>query len=390
MKIRVGVIFGGETVEHEVSVISALQAIDSMNKEKYEIVPIYIGKDKVWYTGTDLLDIKNYKNIELLKKNCKEVSLCKVNNEYVLVNVKGLFNKVIDKIDIAFPIVHGQNVEDGTLAGYLDTVGVPYVGCEVLGASLGQDKVLIKQVLSSAKLPILPYVWFYDVEFLDDKKKWLEKIKKLGYPVVVKPACLGSSVGINFVKDEKLIEDAINEAMEYDKKIVVEKAVENLVEVNCSILGNYEHQEASVLEEVMSGNAILTYDDKYVGNNKTKGSGKGMLNTSRIIPANISKDLTEKIEETSKEVFKVLNLSGVCRIDYLIDSKTKDYYVNEPNTIPGSLCFYLWEPKGKKYKELLDDLITLGIRNYKNKSKKTYSFDTNILENFNGVKGSKK
>ena len=299
-------------------------------------------------------------------------------------------NKVVEKIDVAFPIVHGQNVEDGTLAGYLDTVGIPYVGSGVLGASLGQDKVVIKQILNSVNIPVVDYVWFYDVEFDNDKDKYLKLIEEMGYPVVVKPASLGSSVGINFVKNEKTIEDAINEAIEYDKKIIVERAVDNLLEVNCSVVGNYSIQETSVIEEVMSANSILTYEDKYIGESKSKGASKGMVNASRRIPANISDKLTHDIEETSKEVFKALNLSGVCRIDYLIDSKTNKYYVNEPNTIPGSLSFYLWEPKGKKYNELLDDLITMAIKDYKNKLKKTYCFDTNILKNLNGIKGSKK
>lgn len=390
MKIKVGVIFGGESVEHEVSVISALQAIEFMNKDKYDVVPIYISKDRVWYTGEDLFKIDSYKDIESLKKSCKEVTLCKLNGEFSLINTKGLIKKILEKIDIAFPIVHGQNVEDGTLAGYLDTVGIPYVGSGELGASLGQDKVVIKQILNSVNIPVVDYVWFYDVEFENDKDKYLNLIKEMGYPVVVKPASLGSSVGINFVKNEKTIEDAINEAIEYDKKIIVERAVDNLIEVNCSVVGNYSIQETSLIEEVMSKNSILTYEDKYVGESKSKGSSKGMVNTSRRIPANISKKLTKDIEETSKEVFKTLNLSGVCRIDYLIDSKTNKYYVNEPNTIPGSLSFYLWEPKGKKYTELLDDLITMAIKDYKNKLKKTYCFDTNILKNFNGVNGSKK
>ena len=390
MKIKVGVIFGGESVEHEVSIISALQAIDNIDKEKYDVVPIYIGKNRIWYTSDKLLDIDEYKDLDLLMRKCKEVTLCKKDNEFCLINTKGIMNKVVNIIDVAFPIVHGANVEDGTLAGYLNTVGIPYVGSGVLGASLGQDKVLIKQVLKSANIPLVDYVWFYDVDYEERKEEYLKKIKKLGYPVVVKPATLGSSVGINFVKNEKVIEDAINEAIEYDKKIIVEKAVENLIEVNCSVLGNYENATSSVLEEVLSDNMVLTYEDKYVGNSKTKGAKGGMTNTSRIIPANISKDLTKKIQDTSVEVFKVMNFSGVVRIDYLIDSKTKEYYVNEPNTIPGSLSFYLWDKTDKNYSELLDDLISLSIREYKNRQKKIYSFNTNILKNFNGVKGVKK
>lgn len=390
MKIRVGVIFGGESVEHEVSIISALQAISNIDKNKYDVVPIYISKNKNWYTGESLSKVESFKDLESVKKNSKEVTLCKVDGEFVLKNTKGMLNKIIDKIDIAFPIVHGQNVEDGTLAGYLDTIGIPYVGCEVLGAALGQDKVVMKQVFGANNVPIVDYIWFYDTDYLNDQEKYLKSIKKLGYPVVVKPACLGSSVGINFVKDDRDIEDAINEAIEYDKKIIVEKAVENLVEVNCSVVGNYEFQETSEIEEVLSDNAILTYEDKYIGNSKSKGSSKGMVNTSRIIPANINKKLYSEVKRISKEAFKALNLSGVSRIDFLIDTKKELVYVNEPNTIPGSLSFYLWEPMGKKYSKLLDDLITLGIKEYKSKNKKTCHFDTNILENFNGTKGVKK
>ncbi len=390
MKIKVGVIFGGESVEHEVSVISALQAIDNIDRKKYDVIPIYISKNKVWFTGSFLLDIENYKDLSNIEKNCKEVMLCKKDNDFCLVNTRGILNKVVDTIDVAFPIVHGQNVEDGTLVGFLDTIGIPYVGSCVLGASLGQDKVVLKQVLRNASIPVVDYEWFYDIDFVNNKEDILKRIKKMGYPVVVKPASLGSSVGINFVSSEKLIEDAINEAIEYDKKIIVEKAVDNLIEVNCSVVGNYEMQESSVIEEVISDNSILTYEDKYVGGEKSKMPSKGMVNTSRIIPANIDKGLYKKIEEVSKDVFKVLNLSGICRIDYLINKKTKEFYVNEPNTIPGSLSFYLWEPKGKSYKTLLDDLITLGVKEYKNNKKKICSFDTNILKNFNRSSGIKK
>jgi len=209
MKIRVGVIFGGESVEHEVSVISALQAINNIDKEKYEVVPIYISKEKCWYTGNNLLEIENYKNIDELVSNLKEVTLCKINNEFCLLSTKGLVKKVIDKLDIAFPIVHGKNVEDGTLAGYLETTGIPYVGSGVIGSALGQDKIILKQVLKDAKIPVVDACYFFDYEYLDNKDEVLKNVQKLGYPVVVKPACLGSSVGITYVKDEKEIEVAI-------------------------------------------------------------------------------------------------------------------------------------------------------------------------------------
>lgn len=391
MKIKVGVIFGGESVEHEVSIISALQAINNIDKNKYIVVPIYISKDKVWYTGKDLCDISIYNDLDKVKKNSISVSLCKVGNEYCLLQTKGLLNKIVDKIDIAFPIVHGQNVEDGSLAGYLETVGIPYVGPNVLGASLGQDKVVMKQVFESSNIPVVDYVWFYENDYINDEEKYLRDIKKLEYPVLVKPASLGSSVGINFVKDENEIKDAINEVFTYDDKIVVEKAVENLIEVNCSVLGDKNMQSTSVIEQVLSDNQILTYEDKYIGDSKKSGvKSKGMASTSRIIPARINKELAHSVSNISKDVFKVLNLSGVCRIDFLINSKTNDVFVNEPNTIPGSLSYYLWEKSNIKYSELLDRLISISIKNYKDRRKKVFSFDTNILKNYNKNSSFKK
>ena len=390
MKIKVGVIFGGETVEHEVSIITAVQAMEHMNKDKYEIVPIYISKDRIWYTGKMLMDIDVYQDFNELKRYAKEIVLVKTKDGFNLQSTRGLFRRNITDIDIAFPIVHGNNAEDGTLQGYLDSVGIPYVGSRVLGSALGQDKVIMKQIFKDAKLPIVDYLWFFDTEYVDDCDKIFEKVEKLGYPVIVKPATLGSSVGITYVKDDKALANAIEEAMKYDVKIVVEKAVSNLVEVNCSVFGNYSHQETSVIEEVTSDENFLTFEDKYIGGSKgkLKGASKGMASASRIIPARISKDLEQKIKDTSKAAFVALNLSGVCRIDYLIDKKTNKFYINEPNTIPGSLSFYLWEPTGKKYTELLDEMITLAIKDYKNRARKIYSFESNILSNY-GIKGAK-
>ena len=396
MKIKVGVIFGGETVEHEVSIITAVQAMEHINQEKYDIIPIYISKDRYWYTGKMLMDIDVYRNFDDLKRYATKCVMVKKNGEFFLQKTTGLFRKDITTLDVVFPIVHGNNVEDGTLQGYIETVGIPYVGSRVLGSAVGQDKVVMKQVFAAANIPIVDYTWFYDTEYLDGSDEILEKIKKIGYPVVVKPATLGSSVGITYVKDEKGIRDAIDEAIKYDIKIVVEKAVDNLLEVNCSVLGNYNYQQTSVIEEVISSSEILSYKDKYIGGSKAKGSGsKGMASASRVIPARIDSKTEEEVKEISKQAFRALNLSGVCRIDFLIDKKAGKVYINEPNTNPGSLSFYLWEPAGKKYEDLLDEMITLAVKDYKNRAKKTYSFKTNILANFKGglkggLKGAKK
>lgn len=387
MKIKVGVLFGGVSVEHEISIISAVQAMNSMDTDKYDIVPIYIGKDRTFYTGKMLMEMDVYKDFEDLKRYAKKVTLIRKDDKFYLQST-GLFKRVVDEIDIAFPIVHGTNVEDGTIQGYLNTLGIPYVGSSVLGAALGQDKVVMKQIFESCNLPVSPYVWFYDNEYLNNTDTIVKSIKKLGYPVIVKPASLGSSVGISVVKSEDDLDEAVMDAITYDTKIVVEKMVENLVEVNCSVLGNYEYAHTSAIEEVMSTEEFLTYKDKYIGGSKGSKS-KGMASTNRIIPARISPKLKEEVENLSKEAFRVLNLSGVCRIDFLIDKKKEKVYINEPNTIPGSLSFYLWEPVGKKYKELLDEMIMLAIKDYKNKTKKVYSFDTNVLSSFNGTKGLK-
>lgn len=387
MKIKVGVIFGGPTVEHEVSVISAVQAMESMNVEKYDIIPIYITKDRTWYTGKMLMDIEIYKDFDMLKRYAKSVNLINRNGLFYLQSTKG-FKKLVTDIDVIFPIVHGNGAEDGSLQGYLETIGVPYVGSGVIGSAIGQDKIIMKQVMATCGFPIVPYTWFFDYEYFNEKDKILKSIEKMGFPVVVKPSTLGSSVGISVAKDEISLDKAIDEAIKYDQKIVVEKKVENLIEVNCSVIGNYEYQETSCLEEVSSDEDFLTYNDKYVGNGKS-GKSKGMASASRIIPARLDEKITNQIKDMSKELFRCLNFGGVCRIDYLIDKETKKVYVNEPNTIPGSLAFYLWEASNKKYNELLDELITTAIKNYKEKQKKIHSFESNILSNFNGVKGMK-
>ena len=392
MKIKVGVIFGGTTVEHEVSIISAVQAINSLNAEKYDVYPIYVSKDRTWYCGKMLDDIDIYRDFDNLKRYAKKVVLLNRNGSFVLESL-GLFKSVVTDLDIILPIVHGNNMEDGTLQGYLEMVGIPYVGSNVLGSALGQDKVLMKQVFSSVGIPVVDYTWFYDTEYYTDKDNKLKEIKSLGYPVIVKPATLGSSVGITYVKDESGIDKAIKEAITYDTKIVVEKAVTDLVEVNCSVLGNYEYQETSTLEEVMSTAEFLTYQDKYTGGKKgTKGcakGSKGMAGASRIVPARLDDKMTKEVQSIAAQAFKALNLSGVCRIDFLIDGKNKKVYINEPNTIPGSLSFYLWEATNKPYEKLLDEIITLAIKQYKVKHEKISSFDTNILSHFNGTKGIK-
>ena len=400
MKIKVGVIFGGETVEHEVSIISAMQAMNKMDQEKYEVVPIYITKDREWYTGDMLKDIEVYQDMNLIKKYGKNVVLYYKNGSYVLQS-KGFFKRTIKEIDIAFPIVHGTNVEDGVLQGYLQTVGIPYVGPNVYGAVAGQDKAIMKDIWAGANLPMSKYVWFYDVDYKTDSEEVIKKVSKLKYPVIVKPATTGSSVGISVCENEEKLIDGIDEAIQYDSKIVVEEVVSNLKEVNIAVMGNYEHQKVSVIEEVLSANKFLTYTDKYIGGGKgklkggktpVKGVSKGMASANRKLPADLSKDMREEIEDIAVKAFKALGSAGNSRIDFLIDEKAKKVYINEINSIPGSLAFYLWDAKDINFTQVLDDMIQIGIKDYKKRVSKTHSFDSNILQGFaanGGVKGMK-
>ncbi len=387
MKMKIGVIFGGQSVEHEVSIISAIQAMKAMDEDKYEIIPIYITKEREWYTGNLLKNIDNYSDLDNLKRYAKNVVLYNKEGKFYLQNKKGL-KLIIEEIDIAFPIVHGVNVEDGTIQGYLDLIGIPYVGSDIYGSVVGQDKVFMKQIFESAKIPITKYVWFFDFEYKENKEDIISKIEKLNFPLILKPAKLGSSVGINRVSNKEDLEEAILDTMQYDSKIVIEEVVEDLIEVNCSVLGNYEYQETSEIEEVMSNDEFLTYQDKYLGNTKN-GKMKGMAATNRVIPARIEDKQRKEIIELAQETFKILNTAGVSRIDFLIDKNKNKVYVNEINTIPGSLSFYLWDPIGKNYTVLLDELISLAIKNYKNKRRLITSFDTNILQNHSGIKGVK-
>lgn len=401
MKIRLGVIFGGESVEHEVSIISAIQAMNKMDSEKYEIIPIYITKDRQWYTGEMLKEIETYSNLSLIKRYAKNVVLYEDNGKFVLQNKKG-FRRIVKEIDMVFPIVHGTNVEDGVLQGYLESIGIPFVGGDVYASAVGQDKIFMKEIFRENDLPVCDYVWFYDTEYEDDNEKVLARVEKLTYPVIIKPATLGSSVGIKTAHNKEELKVAIDEAIKYDHKIVVEKLVENLMEVNISVLGNYSNQQVSAIEQVMPTKDFLTYEDKYLGSSKTKGkiggkfkTSKGMVSTSRVIPAPLPKKMKEEVEKVAVGAFKALGSSGVVRIDFLVDEKEKKIYINEVNNIPGSLSFYLWEPIGKEYTELLDDMINIGIRDYKMRIAKTHSFDTNILKGFaehgglKGMKGSK-
>lgn len=400
MKIKVGVIFGGESVEHEVSVISAMQAMNKLDQEKYEIIPIYITKDREWYTGEMLKDIEVYQDLSLIKKYGKNVVLYYRDGSFVL-QKKSFPRTIVGEVDIVLPVVHGTNVEDGGLQGYLQTIGVPFVGSDVYASVVGQDKVFMKDIWKNAKLPMTDYVWFYDIDYKQDSDEVIKKVEKLSYPVIVKPATTGSSVGIAVCGNREELVSAINDAIQYDKKILVEEVVQNLKEVNIAVMGNYEHQKVSEIEEVLSANKFLTYADKYIGDGKgklkgvkapVKGASKGMASANRKLPAELSEKVRKEVEDVACEAFRALGSSGNSRIDFLVDEKTNKVYINEINSIPGSLAFYLWEAKEIDFSTVLDEMINIGVKDYKKRVSKTHSFETNILQGFaahGGVKGLK-
>lgn len=390
MKINVAVLFGGESVEHEVSIISAVQAMRFLDREKYHVIPLYISKNRQIYFHKNLSKIESYVNLDKLISEATQVILYRKANKvyYRALNEKAIGKNIEQEIDVALPIIHGTNGEDGTIQGYLEMLDLPYSGCNVIGAAVGQDKVFMKHALIGNHLPIVDWFWFENNVFLNNPNKILNEANELKYPLIVKPACLGSSVGISIVNNEVELEEAIKLSSTFDFKTVVEKVVPNLVEINCAVFGDGIETTASVLEQVGQGD-FLSYQDKYQGK---AGKSQGMASTARIIPAPLSKELTEKIQKLAKESFIALGASGVSRIDFLLNNETKEVYVNEINTIPGSLAFYLWEASGIDYPKLLDKLIQQAITRQRLREQLTFSFETNILASYssNGSKGIKK
>lgn len=393
MKIKVGVFFGGKSVEHEVSVISGIQALNAFDREKYEAIPIYITKENEMYTGEAIAYIGNYKNIpELLKKSIRIFFICEQGRlNMVQYPEKKFGNSIVDHIDVAFPVVHGANVEDGSLQGFLRHYNVPMAGCDVTPAAVSMDKYVMKTVLKDNDIPVLDCVTLHVREYEKDEEAAYRKVEhKIAYPVIVKPVNLGSSVGIKVAKDREGLCEALQYAYEFGQKVLIEKAIMNLREINCSVLGDYESAQASECEEPISSDEILSYEDKYVAGNK--GASEGMRTAKRELPANLTPELREEIRTLAVKTFQALDCSGVSRIDFMIDKDTGKVYVNEINSIPGSLSFYLWEIMGKPYAELLDDMVKLALKREREEGNFLTSFDSNILQNANlsGAKGIKK
>lgn len=392
MKTNIAVLFGCRSVEHEVSIISAVQAMRAIKREKYDVTPIYITKSGEMYTGDALFEIDNYRNLpELLKQSYPVILARKNSGVYMVYENSGLFNRKKDvKIDLAFPIVHGTNCEDGTVAGYLEYLGLPYIGCDILSAAVGMDKAVFKDVLKSAGLPVLDCVTFRTREYSLNKEKITAEIEEIvGFPLIIKPVNLGSSVGITKVNDKDSLDGAITLAASFTDRILAERAVTSLREINCSVIGDADSCEPSVCEEPFMQDEILSYEDKYLSNRKG-GASKGMASLGRKIPADLTEEKANEIKRLACDIFKAVGASGVVRIDFLIDAETDKVYANEINTIPGSLAFYLWEPAGLKYTDMIDKLVDLAFARQRSRENLTYTIDTNILSGVSfGTKGAK-
>ena len=402
---NIGVIFGGQSPEHEVSVITALQVIAAMDGQPYRPIPIYISKEGVWYTGADLLNLEAFKDVDALTLTSQQVHLQKSARTGVSVVAdvpKKWFGKQILHIplDMMFIALHGGEGENGGVQGICETYGIPYCGSGILGSSLGMDKVISKMVCRDQGIPIVPFKTFREHAWAHNEEARLDECEKLGYPLIVKPARLGSSIGIARAADREELDTAIEDAFRYDDKVVVEHAVPNLREINCSVLGDVRSAQASVLEEPLSGEELLSFQEKYMRNDNpsgakgdgTKGGGgsEGMASLDRVIPAPLSEGKTKEIRSLAVQVFQLFECAGVARIDFLMNSATQEVYFNEINTIPGSFSFYLWEPSGIPFSQLVNALIQMAFKRHKDQLKYVRTYDTNLLAmRASGTKGKK-
>lgn len=389
-KTSVGVIFGGRSVEHDVSVVTAQQIMQAFDAERYEVVPIYISRDGKWYTGDALKNIENFKDEEIISYDgIEDVVLSPDVRHHGLIRnpLAGRFQKSnIIRLDVLFPAVHGSHGEDGTLQGLFELADIPYVGFATCGSALTNDKILTKQILQQNNIPVVDGLSFTRNEWLDDSARLIQCIKdKLGFPVFVKPATLGSSIGVSPANNETMLQIAIDMAANFDRRVLVEQAVTESIEINCAIMGYSDEIITSVLEQPISWSDFLAFEDKYLRGNE------GMKSADRIIPAPISDELTEKITKISRKAFKAVDGRGIVRIDYLVQPETGEIYLNEMNTMPGSLSFYLWRETNMQDAEVVDKLVKFARDAYAEKRRNMYDYKTNLVKVAagRGLKGSK-
>lgn len=400
-KMNIAVIFGSRSCEHDVSIVSAMQLIEAAKTAGFTVTPIYISREGLWYTGEALDKIETFREFNPMGKGITRVNLDVSANSGDLwawpPQRAGLFAKVpapIAHIDCVIPVLHGLHGEDGTLQGMLDMANIPYASAGVLGSAVGMDKIAMKQILRGAGFPVLDFVWFTRDELKTAREEIIAKIeKKIKYPAFVKPAALGSSIGVSRANSREELEKAIDLAASYDRRILVEVGINNPVEINCAALGYGEDVMASVCEMPVpsTGDKFLNFFEKYLRNAGAKGeSSHGMKSLSRVVPAPIGEELTGRIQKMSKEIFHLLDCRGTVRIDFILDENDV-LYVNEPNTIPGSLAFYLWKECGVSFGDLVEKMVEGALRAHADKNQNVYAFDSTILQKVaSGVKGSKR
>lgn len=383
---KIGVIFGGVTCEHDVSIVTGIQLINNIDKSKYEVYPIYIHSDGEWYVDEKLIDTNIYAEFDKHKSSLG-MGCIMPNKPGIVMKNKGLINKEnFIKLDCVIPAMHGMNGEDGSVQGLLELANIPYTSSGILGASVGMDKILMKKVFEAHDIPVLPCTYFLRSEWKKDKEKILNEIEsEIEYPMFVKPSNLGSSIGISKAKDREGLSNAIEIAIAFDERIIVEKGLEDLKEINCSALGRADDVIASTTEQPVSWKEFLTFDEKYLsGGKSSKGTKNGMASMSRKVPADITDEQSNEIKDLTIKSFKALNSKGVVRIDFLIDNSNGKVYVNEINTIPGSFAFYLWEHDGLSYPQLIDKLIEIAEKENKEKNENNYTYKSNIVGKFGG------
>ncbi len=374
MKKKIGVIFGGNSVEHEISIITALQAIESIDREIYEVVPIYLSKKHKFYSHIDFLKMDTFKDLDNVCKKYEEKIFFLEQDKVCLLNKKKSFFKRSEQIDVDlfFPIVHGTNVEDGKLQGFLEMFKIPYIGPTTTSAVIGQEKAVMKDILKAHDVNQTKYIWVNESQSDDI----LNIVKNnLSYPVIVKPNCLGSSVGIFVAENEEELSSKIMDSFKYDEVLVIEEALSDFEELNISLVNINGNIRTSSIERVIASNDVLTYEDKYLSGSKTKS--QGMASLGRELPAKIDNKIEEEIISLTTKVYEVLRCSGIVRVDILL--LNGKVYINEVNNIPGSLSYYLWEEKGITYKELLSEYIEDGIKKFYKRKNKNFSFKTNVL-----------
>jgi D-alanine-D-alanine ligase len=387
-KQRIAVVFGSRSVEHEVSIVSAIQAMDAMDPRRYEPIPILITKEGRWVTGPDLRRVEAYKDGRGLLDRCRPVYLRPepYGGRLFLEEPGPLGSRRTRStvLDAAFPLIHGTFGEDGTLQGLLELANVPYVGAGVVGSAVGMDKVVMKAAFRAHGLPTVEYRWFTRRRWQEAREDVIGVVEaELRYPLFVKPANLGSSVGITKATERLSLAEALDVATHYDRRLLVEESFEGATEINCAVLGN-DDPRPSVCEQPVRWTDVLTYEDKYLRGGKAKGSaeGEGMASADRRIPAPISPELTAEVQRLAVQSFIAIDAAGVARVDFLVDTESGRICVNEINTLPGSLSFYLWEPSGLPFPALIDRLIELAFERHRERQQTTFTYDSALLQKF--------